>query len=512
LVVFGVIALAGMALGELTQAASAAPRRTCRVVNETQKRHFPPDSGQAFTAAIVAAMPGDQLVVIGTCTGSYTLDKNLSVTGISRKRFPTPTLDGNRTGTTLIVDSGVSTTITSLTIISGSSDGSLARGIENGGSVNVTDSTFTGSGVGIDNEGGSLAVANSMFSGDEGAGISISEGTATVANSTFSGSGGGIGSYLGTVSVTNSTFSSNAGNAIDVAFTSLAVANSLFSSNAGRGIYSDRNNVTVSNSTFLANEGGGIFTFGSSVTVADSTFSGNDAASGGGILNSGTIEEAEGTLTVTNSTFAGNAATSAGGAILNYASAVATVVDSTFSGNDAASGGGISNSGNIDQGEGTLTVTNGTFSGNAATVAGGAIDNTGSVTVANSILSANPGGNCGGTISDGGYNLEFTGSPGINTCGFADHALSADPKLGPLQDNGGPTQTIALNAGSPAIDAIPSAVNGCGTTVATDQRGVSRPQGEGCDIGAFEVEVTGALASTSASLPPETRISTAEAN
>lgn len=57
-----------------------------------------------------------------------------------------------------------------------------------------------------------------------------------------------------------------------------------------------------------------------------------------------------------------------------------------------------------------------------------------------------------------------------------------------MQNNGGPTQTIALEQGSPAIDAIPVGVNGCGTTITTDQRGITRPQGSGCDIGAVEVE------------------------
>jgi hypothetical protein len=65
---------------------------------------------------------------------------------------------------------------------------------------------------------------------------------------------------------------------------------------------------------------------------------------------------------------------------------------------------------------------------------------------------------------------------------------STDPLLDPkgLQNNGGPTQTIKLIKGSPAIDAIPKGTNGCGTEIKTDQRGVKRPQGKGCDIGAFE--------------------------
>jgi hypothetical protein len=102
------------------------------------------------------------------------------------------------------------------------------------------------------------------------------------------------------------------------------------------------------------------------------------------------------------------------------------------------------------------------------------------------------GGNCsiagGGLISDGGYNIEDGTSCGFST---ATHSLSnTNPMLDPagLQDNGGPTATIALLTGSPAIDAIPTGANGCGTTLTTDQRGITRPQGAGCDIGAFEVE------------------------
>jgi hypothetical protein len=79
------------------------------------------------------------------------------------------------------------------------------------------------------------------------------------------------------------------------------------------------------------------------------------------------------------------------------------------------------------------------------------------------------------------------------SCGFDPNnnsMPSTEPKLASsLAKNGGPTKTIALLKGSPAINAIPEATNGCGTDVTTDQRGVKRPQGEGCDIGSFEKKV-----------------------
>jgi chitodextrinase len=98
------------------------------------------------------------------------------------------------------------------------------------------------------------------------------------------------------------------------------------------------------------------------------------------------------------------------------------------------------------------------------------------------------GNNCGGQapITDLGYNID-TGS----SCGFTgtNHSLpNTQPQLDALASNGGPTQTMALPAGSPAIDAIPSATPGC--TGSTDQRGIARPQGTGCDIGAYELVVT----------------------
>ncbi|MGH3265348.1 MAG: choice-of-anchor Q domain-containing protein, partial [Trebonia sp.] len=108
-----------------------------------------------------------------------------------------------------------------------------------------------------------------------------------------------------------------------------------------------------------------------------------------------------------------------------------------------------------------------------------------------SIVANGQGGgpNCGGgqPITDVGYNLDTGTSCGFST---ANHSLSsANPQLGPLANNGGPTQTMALPAASPAVDAIPASTSGC--TGTTDQRGTARPQGAGCDIGAYELVQSG---------------------
>jgi uncharacterized repeat protein (TIGR01451 family) len=102
------------------------------------------------------------------------------------------------------------------------------------------------------------------------------------------------------------------------------------------------------------------------------------------------------------------------------------------------------------------------------------------------VANASSGGNCaylGGAVSDGGYNLDSATSCDLTS---ASDKSSSNPQLGTLEPNGGQTSTMALASASPAIDAIPPGTNGCRTTVTTDQRGVARPQGSGCDIGAYE--------------------------
>ncbi len=210
--------------------------------------------------------------------------------------------------------------------------------------------------------------------------------------------------------------------------------------------------------------GGALENNGGTVVVADTAFVGNSAFAGGAIENAN-----GGTMTITGSTFSGNSALP-GGAISNLRSTLA-VTNSTFVGNSAVVGGAIYNL-NIA----TVRVTNSTFSGNTASAqGGGALDSMGgtSIAVENTIFA---GDACVGAIQDGGGNLDWPGSacPGI----------TGDPRLGALTDNGGPTETMALGAGSAAIDAATSAA-----CPATDQRGVPRPFGAGCDIGAYEADV-----------------------
>jgi hypothetical protein len=204
--------------------------------------------------------------------------------------------------------------------------------------------------------------------------------------------------------------------------------------------------------------GGGILNYGI-LTIKASTISGNRAPGihgglGGGIRN-------DGTLTINNSTLSGN-------------------VEEGRSG-DYGGGGGIRN-------DGTLTIHNSTLSGNKAS-GGGGINNRVTATLQNSIVANSPaGGNCGGTLTSKGYNLSSDG-----TCNFSNTGdlNNINPNLGPLQNNGGPTQTQALLSGSPAIDAgNPSGcTDGHGHLLKTDQRGKPRPDKEdsgGCDMGAYE--------------------------
>jgi len=214
-----------------------------------------------------------------------------------------------------------------------------------------------------------------------------------------------------------------------------------------------------------ATHGGGIWSEGT-LTVTDSTFTDNTAVyQCGGIYSNGT-------LTVTGSTFSANSAINFGGGIGNYGTS--TVTNSTFTGNSADVGGGINSSA-------TLSVTNGTFSANSAVTSGGGIYTSGTINLANTILANSiAGGDC---VNDGSMGTDINNLIESNS-GCGTPAVTSDPDLGPLADNGGPTYTMALHYDSPAVDAgyDPYCVE------PYDQRGVTRPHGSHCDIGAYEFD------------------------
>jgi Invasin, domain 3 len=243
--------------------------------------------------------------------------------------------------------------------------------------------------------------------------------------------------------------------------------------------------VSVQGSTFIGNtgpqRGGAIWNGGGTLTVETSTFTQNQSGDVGGALG------AYGGLTlVSRSTFAGNLAIVSGGAMFAEAGAQLTVTNSTLTDNITSQfGGGIYTVGGT-----TTTLNNDTFSGNhigaGSTGSGTEIATSGSVIVANTIVSGNIGRNCTGPITNDGNNLQF----GDTTCGFS---LTADARLGPLADNTGPTETMALGQGSAAIDAANPFICRIVGVDNIDQRGQTRTDvvRNTCDIGAYDT--TGAV-------------------
>jgi len=221
---------------------------------------------------------------------------------------------------------------------------------------------------------------------------------------------------------------------------------------------------------------GGTMTINRS-TIANNQAKGTNGSAGGGIYNFGT-------LTLNNSTVLQNKCfvISGGGGIFN--AGTAAVNNSTIVANRAAVGGGINN-------RGTITVSSSTINGNSGTV-GGNISNTSTAAVLQNSIVANSasGGNCHLPVTSKGYNLSSDSSCTFNSVGDMD---DTDPLLGTLGFNGGPTKTIPLLSGSPAIDSgnLSGCTNNKGVLLKTDQRGKPRPDAEdtsGCDIGAYEFQ------------------------
>ncbi len=434
----------------------------------------------------------------GTSTGSLSGDIRYCITQAdqSANAGSSITFDTNAIGSNTIVLSGGELAISDNMTIQGPGTSSLTiSGGNNSRIFDITSNTavvaisgLTVSG-GTSNQGGGIYNAGSLTVSDS-----------TLSSNTASNDGGGIYNS-GTMTVSGCTLSGN---------TQLISGGD---ADGGGAIFNGSGStMLVSNSTLSSNsaawDGGGIYNYGS-LTVSDSAFSGNSALSGGGIGSAYSVSS----LTVSDSTFYGNTATAYGGGIA--CGGQSTVSDSTLSGNSAGWGGG---SGIFNNG--TLTVSDITLSGNSADTYGGGIDNWsgggtyGSLTVSNSTLSGNSAGSSGGGIANSGsvvlhntliagnvsgsnpsdvsgsldsasdYNLIGDGSGGLSTANhnlLGSSASPLNPLLAPLGNYGGPTQTMALLPGSPAIDAGSSAYGG-----STDQRG--EPRVGPTDIGAFEYQ------------------------
>lgn len=287
------------------------------------------------------------------------------------------------------------------------------------------------------------------------------------------------------------------------------------------------NTVDVCGSVFdgnTATRGGGALkvtisdNLNTKATYARSTFSNNrvlDAppteGHGGAIYHieddwAGGVNEDN--IEVRESTFNGNYAARQGGGVWMLVNGRGRVVNSTFFDNRAATAGTniIGQGGGMIIARGTIDINHATFAGNFATFQGGAIfaGNEAAVRLTSSIFVSNrldpthtnpvttefQGYHTNRSLLNGGGNIQFprTKAPDFNNdinnliTSPASAILFQDPQLAPLANNGGPTPTMAITASSPAFNRAAAA-----TCPAIDQRGISRPQGGGCDAGAYEL-------------------------
>jgi uncharacterized repeat protein (TIGR01451 family) len=469
------------------------------------------DSGSgSLRAAVVAANSGDTVFLPASpshytvSSGEITIAKAITIQGAG--------------ASSSVVDAGGTSRVFHVT-----------SGVPSAATVTFQDLTITG-GTTTSSPGGGGVLAdhgNLVFTG-----VAVSGNAANVTGTANDG-GGGIYDNDQNITLTNSTVSGN---------TASVTGNPTSANSGGGGIYQNGHDITLTNSTVSGNTasatgssvsrvgGGGIYQDGFQTTLTNSAVSHNmasvtgssgDVAGGGGIINDGSAVLLNGTTidhNTANVASVASASRSGGGGVLDNG-AGPVYVNSTISDNTTNAlasptngGGGVATE-NVTMWQATNT----TIAGNSASAAtgGGVMDSDSALKFKSSMIAQNSSGaggaNCAGagatTLSSQGYNLA---DDVANSCQFTapTDIITATPGLGPLADNGGSTQTRALLAGSAAIDKIPlaSCTDQSSPTplaVATDQRGVPRPQpaGGNCDIGAYEVG-NADLALTASASPP----------
>jgi hypothetical protein len=323
-------------------------------------------------------------------------------------------------------------------------------------------------------------------------------------------SGGAVASRFGAmIAISDSTFSDNAGDFLGGALytdgNGSSIARSNFSGNAvqnagvGGGIFNTGmlsiTQSTISNNSAVG-EGsvaGGIYS-GGSITITDSTISGNSADAGGlggGLYNGGTATFRNSTVSENECGDATLNYESLGAGIFNESRCTVTIVNSTLADNTIGTegqGAGIYN-------DGTVSVHCSTIAGNMTGsngTGGGIFNDGGTVSAGGNIIAGNSAptaADFSGVLASQGFNLigDTSGSSGA----VAGDMIDIDPKLGPLQNNGGSTSTMALLSGSPAIDQGDPAFdpNAFSPPITTDQRGAARIINGRIDIGSFEADV-----------------------
>jgi hypothetical protein len=415
-------------------------------------------------------------------TGNNTI--NFSVTGTITLNSALPDLS-NTTGLTDIEGPGAA----SLTVARSGAAGTPDFGIftvDTNVQVSMIGLALTG-GLAIDHNGGGIYSFGSMtitnctidHNSDDGDGGGIYNGSSmTIANSTIANNSAGVGGGLANdelMTITDSTIANNSAAAVNG-----------FGGAAG-GIENDRP-MTLTNCNIAHNsasvDGGAVESLGS-MFITNCNIANDSARGAGGRANAGL-------MAITNSTIADNSA-HAGGGIQSFG--LMTITNCTIANNSAgADGGGIDN-----EPGGPLTITNCTITSNSAFSRGGGIFNNGAATLNNTIVALNTRGTGSEAVADdigsvgtpvgvsSAYNLIGTGGAGGLTNGVNHNQVGiAIPGLDPngLQDNGGPTQTIAVLPGSPAIGKGSSSISDV-TVPTTDQREVARPSNS-VDIGAFQ--------------------------
>jgi CSLREA domain-containing protein len=350
------------------------------------------------------------------------------------------------------------------------------------------------------------AINYRIFTVPRGASVIISG--LTLRNGRVTNSGGAI-SNSGNLQVVNCVFDGNHagenGGAISNYQAHVGVTDCRFTSNRavfnGGAIVTDGRadpdgnsfgptTLFVQNSSFTLNTagqtGGGISIFEGGLTLLNSTLDGNTTSSSSSL--GGGLHTVDGSANITGSTLSNNAANDGGGL---YSGSSTTIRNSTIANNTANfRGGGVSNNDRFTQFDSCTIAGNKAPDGQGSGIASVGIDGSTTTRLTNTIVAGNTtAGGTGGTDVDfignensfdsENYNLIGDGNAHSVFNNASDRLNIADPQLGPLADNGGPTKTRAPYVSSPAI-------NNGNTTLTIDQRGVARPQGTRPDIGAHE--------------------------